>query len=64
MTTQPMPRRRMSARELLTVTSERILATRYPGQVRAVVIERALRRMAAADQRQQRAEARREARQP
>ncbi|MEU9444625.1 hypothetical protein AB0D42_27840 [Streptomyces sp. NPDC048304] len=46
-----MPTRRPTARELLTETSERILATRYPGQIRAVVIERALKRMAQADQR-------------
>jgi hypothetical protein len=52
--------RRPIARELLTATSERILATRYPGQVRAVVIERALMRMAAADQRRERAAGRRE----
>ena len=42
--------RRPVARELLTRTSEQILATVYPGQVRAVVIERALKRMAKADQ--------------
>jgi hypothetical protein len=42
--------RRPTARELLTETSERILATLYPGQIRAVVIERALKRMARADQ--------------
>lgn len=57
--TQPAPKRRMSARELLTETSDRILATRYPGQVRAVVIERALMRMAAADARRERAASRR-----
>ena len=45
-----MTQRRPTARELLTETSERILATLYPGQVRAVVIERALKRMAQADQ--------------
>ena len=45
-----MTQRRPTARELLTDTSEEILATVYAGQVRAVVIERALRRMAAADQ--------------
>jgi hypothetical protein len=39
------------ARQLLTRTSERILGTRYAGQVRAAVIERALCRMAAADER-------------
>ncbi|MEU5496134.1 hypothetical protein [Streptomyces griseofuscus] len=45
-----MTRQRPSARELLTPTSEELLATVYAGQVRAVVIERALKRMAAADQ--------------
>jgi hypothetical protein len=59
MTTPPAPKRRPPARELLTATAERILATRYPGQVPAVVIERALMRMAAADARRQRAAARR-----
>ncbi|MFE2485995.1 hypothetical protein ACFXGR_22395 [Streptomyces mirabilis] len=48
------PQRRPQARQLLTVQSERILATRYAGQVRAAVIERALRRMAAADEREAR----------
>jgi hypothetical protein len=48
------PQRRPSARQLLTVQSERILATCYAGQVRAAVIERALRRMAAADMRAER----------
>jgi hypothetical protein len=43
--------RRPTARQLLTTASERILATTYAGQVRATVIERALRRMAANDQR-------------
>jgi hypothetical protein len=46
-----MTQRRPAARELLTRTSEQILATVYPGQIRAIVIERALRRMAKADQR-------------
>lgn len=46
-----MTQRRPAARELLTPTSEQILATVYPGQIRAVVIERALKRMAKADQR-------------
>lgn len=45
------PQRRPTARQLLTRTSERILGTRYAGQVRSAVIERALRRMAAADER-------------
>jgi hypothetical protein len=54
------PTRRPQARQLLTPQSERILATRYPGQVRAVVIERALRRMAAADERRARKAARAE----
>lgn len=57
--TPPAPKRRPPARELLTATAERILATRYQGQVRAVVIERALMRMAAADRRRQRTAARR-----
>lgn len=48
------PQRRPAARQLLTVQSERILATCYPGQVRAAVIERALRRMVAADMRAER----------
>lgn len=43
-------RRRPPARQLLTPQSENILATLYAGQVRAAVIERALRRMAEADQ--------------
>jgi hypothetical protein len=46
-----MTARRPAARELLTRTSEEILATVYPGQIRAVVIERALKRMVRADQR-------------
>jgi hypothetical protein len=46
--------RRPQARELLSRQSERILATRYAGQVRAAVIERALRRMAEADERAER----------
>lgn len=50
--------RRPPARQLLTPQSENILATRYPGQVRAAVIERALRRMADADQRAARKAAR------
>lgn len=50
------PRRRMSARELLTRQSEHILATTYTGQVRAAVIERALRRMAEADRKRARRE--------
>ena len=57
--TQPARKRRPQARELLTATSERILAGRYAGQVRAVVIERALMRMAAADARREQAAARR-----
>jgi len=43
--------RRPPARQLLTPHSEHILTTLYAGQVRAAVIERALRRMAEADQR-------------
>jgi hypothetical protein len=57
--TQRKTTRRPTARELLTDTSERILATQYPGQVRAVVIERALMKMAAADARQRRTAAQR-----
>ena len=45
---------RPTARQLLTRQSEHLLATVYAGQVRAVVIERALRRMAEADARQRR----------
>ncbi|MFJ1653670.1 hypothetical protein ACIOC2_20230 [Streptomyces sp. NPDC088337] len=41
------PQRRPTAREVLTRRSEELLATVYAGQVRAVVIERALERMAA-----------------
>ncbi|WP_157864977.1 hypothetical protein [Streptomyces prasinopilosus] len=41
--------RRPVARELLTSSSEELLATVFAGQVRAAVIERALRRMAAAE---------------
>lgn len=55
MTTKP---RRPQARELLTATSEHLLATAFAGQVRAAVIERALRRMADADQRAARKTAR------
>jgi hypothetical protein len=50
--------RRPPARQLLTPHSENILNTRYPGQVPAAVIERALRRMAEADQRAARKAAR------
>lgn len=60
MTGPRVPKRRPQARQLLTATSERILATQYRGQVRAVVIERALRQKAAADTRHQRTQARRE----
>lgn len=56
--TQPKPRRRSQARELITHTSERILDGRYAGQIRAVVIERALMRMAEADARREQAAAR------
>lgn len=52
MTDKPKPRR--LARELLTRQSEHLLATRYAGQVRAVVIERALQRMADDDERAER----------
>ena len=57
--TQPAPKRRSQARELITHTSERILDGRYAGQIRAVVIERALMRMAAADARRERTAAQR-----
>ncbi len=60
MTRPSAPKRRPQARGLLTATAERILTTRYPGQIRAVVIERALMRMAAADARRARAATRRE----
>lgn len=56
--TAARPRRRTIARDLLTPQSEHILATAYPGQVRAVVIERALRRMADADRKKARREGR------
>jgi hypothetical protein len=59
-----MPQRRPTARELLTDTSERILATQYAGQVRTVVIERALRHLAAADARRRRTTAQREGGRP
>lgn len=52
--------RRPTARELLTAQSEHILATDYAGQIRAVVIERALRHLATADQRATRRAAREE----
>jgi hypothetical protein len=55
----PKPKRRPQARELLTEASERILDGRYAGQVRAVVIERALKRMDEADERLEQAAARR-----
>ncbi|MEV8396107.1 hypothetical protein ACFVAF_34705 [Streptomyces sp. NPDC057596] len=48
------PQRRPTAREVLTPRSEDLLATVYAGQVRAVVIERALKRMAEADARARR----------
>lgn len=65
MTAQPTkPKRRTQARELLTNTSERILDGRYAGQVRAIVIERALMRMAAADQRRDRTTAQRTGKTP
>lgn len=49
--TTTQPRRRAMARRLLTPHSENLLDTMYAGQVRAAVIERALRRMAEADRR-------------
>ena len=54
--TDTKPRRRMSARQLLTPQSEHVLDTVYAGQVRAAVIERALRRMADTDRRKARRE--------
>lgn len=56
--TAPTARRRTLARRLLTPQSENILDTVYAGQARAVVIERALRRMAEADRRAARKAAR------
>lgn len=53
-----MTGRRPTARALLTAQSEYLLATVYAGQVRAVVIERALERMAEADRRRKRKAAR------
>jgi hypothetical protein len=43
------PTRRPAARKYLTVVAERIAADCYPGQVLAVVLERALREMAIRD---------------
>jgi hypothetical protein len=51
--------RRPTARELLTAESERLLAGPFAGQVRSAVIERALRRLAAADERALKAAGRR-----
>lgn len=53
-----MAGRRPPVRQLLTAQSEYILATHYPGQVRAVVIERALKALAEADRRRKRKAAR------
>jgi hypothetical protein len=53
-----MTGRRPTARALLTAESEYLLATHYPGQVRAVVIERALKALAEADRRRKRKAAR------
>lgn len=53
-----MTTRRPIARELLTAQSEYVLATVYVGQVRAVVIERALKALAEADRRRKRKAAR------
>lgn len=53
-----MAGRRPQARHLLTAESEYILATHFPGQVRAVVIERALKALAEADRRRKRKAAR------
>ena len=49
-----MSQKRPTARELLTPNSEELLATVFAGQVRAAVIERALKRMAAAEARARR----------
>lgn len=47
---KPQPRRgRPNARKYLTVDAERIIAACYPGQVLAVLIERAVRQMAIRD---------------
>lgn len=43
-------RRRPSARRYYTAAVERILQLCYPGQVQAVVVERAVREMAVRDQ--------------
>ncbi|MER5843232.1 hypothetical protein ABT099_23630 [Streptomyces prasinus] len=48
------PQRRPTARELLTPRSEELLATVFAGQVRAAVIERALKQMAKAEARARR----------
>lgn len=53
-----MTGRRPTARHLLTAQSEYLLATVYAGQVRAVVIERALKSLAEADRRRKRKAAR------
>ena len=53
-----MASRRPQARALLTAESEYVLATHYPGQVRAVVIERALKALAEVDRRRKRKAAR------
>lgn len=45
----PPNRRPGSARKYVTDTADQILSHCYPGEVPAVVIERALRRMAKAD---------------
>ena len=46
---KPKPRRTGSTRKWCTVMSERILAHCYPGEVRAAVIERALRELVKRD---------------
>jgi hypothetical protein len=48
------PARRPPARNPLNRQSQAILATLYPGQIPAVVVQRALQRMAAADRRRAR----------
>jgi hypothetical protein len=45
----PQPARRPAARKYLTPAAERIAAHCYPGQILAVLLERALREMAIRD---------------
>lgn len=53
-----MTARRPPTRNPLTARSQAILATLYAGQIPAVVVERALTRMAAADRKRARKTAR------